>query len=181
MRCMKWKHISGYGERYAIYPDGRVLSFRTYRWLSAPLRGRYPAVRLCSPDGLEKSESVHLLVARAFLPVVEGKRFVNHMDGNKSNPALENLEWCTHAENISHAIRIGLRVNRGSPAVLAASSINRAKAHAKIRRFSQTDIDIIKRLRAAQYTQRQIGALYGCTQGAISRILTGDNYRWTAA
>lgn len=51
---------------------------------------------------------IHRLVAKYFLPFVDGKNHVNHIDGNKGNNYFENLEWCTHAENMKHAYSSGL-------------------------------------------------------------------------
>jgi hypothetical protein len=51
---------------------------------------------------------IHRLVAQAFLPNQNQKDEVNHLDGNKSNNAVNNLEWTTANENTNHAIQIGL-------------------------------------------------------------------------
>lgn len=57
---------------------------------------------------VSKSCKIHRLVAKAFLPTVEGKDCINHIDGVKTNNYIENLEWCTKAENNKHAWRMGL-------------------------------------------------------------------------
>ena len=59
-------------------------------------------------DRVRKNQFVHRLLATHFIPNPLGKPFVNHIDGNKQNNTLDNLEWVTHAENCAHASRTGL-------------------------------------------------------------------------
>ena len=54
---------------------------------------------------------MHLLVARAFIPNPDNKPQVNHIDGNKKNNDISNLEWATAKENVIHAYRTGLHDN----------------------------------------------------------------------
>lgn len=59
-------------------------------------------------DDKRKNSLVHRLVALAFIPNPENKPCVNHLDGDKKNPHVQNLEWCTHLENMRHGHAAGL-------------------------------------------------------------------------
>ena len=103
-----WKTAANH-PKYNVSTDGRIKNVRTGRILVATNDSRgYPAVTLFDDDG-QHTKPVHRLVAETFLPNPEGKRTVNHKDGNKRNNHISNLEWNTMSENISHAYRTGLK------------------------------------------------------------------------
>lgn len=85
--------------------DGRLLKEKILK--GGHFSNTYKFVHLAR-DGKCKSEMIHRLVAEAFIPNPEKLPVVNHKDGNKLNNSSNNLEWCTQADNLKHAIDIGL-------------------------------------------------------------------------
>ena len=114
-----WKVIPGYDGRYEVSSHGRIKTYSNARW-GNKAQGRimtlkkttagYPCVTLYKPfsNGQRTYCMVHRLVAKAFIPNPENKETVNHIDGNKENNIVTNLEWATHSENSTHAVRTGL-------------------------------------------------------------------------
>lgn len=71
-------------------------------------RGGYHTVRLNKPNIKSSTQYVHRLLGFAFIENPLNKCCINHIDGDKLNNSIENLEWVTTAENMQHAYNIGL-------------------------------------------------------------------------
>ena len=101
-----FKEITGY-ENYLISNTGLVKTKSRQGTNERLLKGSvdhtgYLRVNLINDKG-SRSFAVHRLVCLMFIPNPENKRTVNHIDGNKLNNCLSNLEWMTHSENHRHA------------------------------------------------------------------------------
>jgi hypothetical protein len=102
-----WKKIEGYNHYY-VNKVGDIYSEKSERLLTPRIKNGYVFVTLHTPDRKNKQVRVHRLVATAFIDNPENKPQVNHINANKLDNTLENLEWCTLEENIKHATKLSL-------------------------------------------------------------------------
>lgn len=122
MSMEEWRDVEGYNGIYQVSDAGRVRS----KWIPSSSSDRqkvahfyhilkpvkasngYYNVTFCDESGNKKQKSIQRLVAEAFIPNTENKPQVNHIDGDKYNNGVDNLEWATSRENILHAHSNGL-------------------------------------------------------------------------
>ncbi len=158
-----WAKVKGWSD-YLVSDNGEIWSIRRGRerkvW-SVP--GKYPRVTLAK-NGIEKTLSVHRLVAVAFITNPLNKRTINHIDGNKQNNHVTNLEWNTMSENMVHAVEIGLV----KPPVLGNGETHKAA------KLSNVDVQMIRvLLNAKDFTLKQIAKRFGICDGHVSDIKYG--------
>lgn len=111
-----WKDVKGYEGLYQISNLGRIKSLkrqvgfieRDEKILKPRLIRSYLVAHLFK-NNVAKNVLIHRMVAEMFIENPENKPCVNHIDGNKQNNKVENLEWVTHSENDLHAYKLGLR------------------------------------------------------------------------
>ena len=116
-----WRDIEGYEGLYQVSNksnikalEKKVLGIKdSNRKLKERLKKKsiskigYEIV-LLHKDGKYKTFYVHRLVAKAFIPNPNNYSVINHLDGNKANNNLENLEWCSISRNVKHGYETGL-------------------------------------------------------------------------
>lgn len=177
----RWVPVKGYEGRYEVSSAGRVRS------LQRQIRGRYdnlrtlvgrvmspasgtrhyPKVFLYRGDGTSQGRLVHRLVAAAFIGECPPGYTVNHIDGVKTNNAVENLEYLTNAENISHGHRTGLITP--PPPLFGASNPNTV--------LNTTKAAIIKRRLLDGEKCGPLAREFGVGHAAIWRIQKGHTWR----
>ncbi len=160
----QWKPAFGFNA-YMVSSDGRVMNIRKARgtrqgkMLRPTLTHGYLALRL-RVGGKYANAYVHRLVLQSF--TVKHHIQVNHLNGDKQDNRLANLQWCSAAENLMHATRV-LGHRRGS---------KHWRAH-----LTEFDIPIIRQRLAAGEKHLAIASDYGVTRSSISQIFAGTTWR----
>lgn len=165
-----WRSVANTEGLYRVSSHGAVQSKcschgsprAVWQTLRPWLRGGYPAVKLYVGSG-RQTRTVHSLVMEAFAgPRPDGLE-INHMDGNRTNNYVENLEYVTHAQNVTHAAKHGLK-----PRILGSRSPNA--------KLTEEDVMEIKRILNGPACDRishsKLGSRFGVGKGAISGIAT---------
>ena len=130
-----WKDIHGYEGKYQVSNKGQVKSIAKNKVLILKQsfknkRGyNYPTVNLYDKYGKGKSYRVHRLVAETFIPNPYNLPCVNHIDGDKTNNNVSNLEWCSYSENTKHAYHTNLISPHTDKAVAKRSKNCRKKVY----------------------------------------------------
>ena len=112
--CEIWKNITGYEGVYQISNMGRVKCLRSWdvnlrdyidkeTMLNPTDNGKGYLIIGLRKDKERKSHYIHRLVAQAFIDNPNNYGYVNHIDYNKKNNAVSNLEWCTQKNNVMHS------------------------------------------------------------------------------
>lgn len=156
---MIWKKIF---DDYEVSEVGTIRNIKT-KHIIKQFIGRDGYVRTQIAG---KTRLVHRIVAMAFLPIVDGKDFVNHIDGKKENNAVENLEWCTRSENQRHAYAYNLMSADGeknSNAKLSTEDVNYIRTH-----YIKGD---------KTFGAKALAKKYGVTHQAICAVVYFQNWR----
>ena len=110
-------------ENYQISDDGRVWSKKSNKWLKPIDANGYKKVSLYK-NGKLYQRLIHRLVAEAFIPNPNACEEINHINEDKSDNRVENLEWCTSSYNINYGTRVERQINSISKKVFQYSIDN---------------------------------------------------------
>ena len=146
-------------ESYLVYEDGRVQNSNTGRFLKPEItRNGYARVTLCTRGSTQRF-LLHRLVAMRFLPNPENKPCVNHLDGDKLNNSVCNLEWTTHSENEYHSYnKLGKQVPKG---------LDRWNG-----RYSDEEIQSIIEY-AKEFTHQGAADVFKCSRQYVTDLVNG--------
>lgn len=191
-----WKQVCGYEGIYEVSSKGKVRSLDRYITNKNGKQQFYPGKILgfditvhpsssyarvtLSKNHKSNRQSVHRLVASAFIPNPNNHPHVNHLDNNGLNNSVENIEWVTHSENMIHAQKQGRLFNSQSKGGKLGSYTNHAKMLSKLETIVGTNVNewrvlgnVLTPRGAKYYTDCQ------CSCGTVRPIEIGRLFRRT--
>ena len=154
-------------QNYSVSNLGRVRNDKTNKFLSPRDLEGYKRVSIYV-NGKATDLRIHRLVATAFIPNLNNKPQVNHINGNRSDNCVTNLEWCTNAENVKHAYKIGLKDSKSN----SESARGTRNPNCKL---SEQDVKDIK-TKLEYLTGAELAKQYNVTPSTISNIK--NNKKW---
>jgi hypothetical protein len=181
-----WRDVVGYEGYYQVSNTGKVKSISRNIWngkgyikSSGKLLKQgtnqkgYPIVYL-SKNSKSKTITVHRLVAKAFIENPSDKPQVNHIDGNKKNNNVSNLEWCSNQENQLHAVINKLNDH---------STYKSGKAERPVYKIDTETNEVIAKYNSISEATDAIGYKSKSNIGACCRGLkkTVGGYKWVYA
>lgn len=157
---LETKAVNGF-DKYLIRSDGVVMSGARggLKEIKRPLNKKGYEMAMLYGNNKRKFYAVHRLVAEHFIPNPFNLPQVNHIDGNKRNNYMENLEWVFASKNIQHSYDNGL-----TP---------KGEKHHQSKLTRENVAEIKKLLKDGMHSQRQIAKMFNVSQCPISEIKRG--------
>lgn len=170
-----WRDIDG-------YPGYQISSLSRVRSISNPNKRSYKEGRVLKShldtkgyyrtciykNGKKVTLKNHRLVAQAWIPNPENKPWINHIDGDPKNNSIENLEWCTHQENVDHAWDTGL--------MEGFNFKTKGENHHKTDLKEEQVLDI-RKLYSEGNSIKKICEIYNKSKDVIGKIVRGTTWK----
>lgn len=148
--------------KYIATSDGKVFNEKTGKYLRPQSNGRYYKVTLSLGNSKQQQFLLHRIIAECFVPNLMKKKEVNHINGDKYDNRIENLEWVTPSENQIHAVKNNLKKH--------GTDLWNGK-------FTKEQVlKIIKRKQNGE-SCRKLGEEFGVNATTISAISRGLRYK----
>lgn len=162
-----WKDIKGYEGIYEVSSHGNVRNKRTgYIMKKRHTFDGYVKVTL-TVNYKAKDYRVHRLVAENFIPNTNNKETVNHIDGNKDNNHVNNLEWSNRHEQLAHAYNLGLKKS-----LKGCSNVNAKLTTEQVRYIRENYKPYSK-----EFGTVALGIKFGVNNSTIGDIVRGVTYK----
>lgn len=167
MKEIKVKNVK-FNQKYMINEEGQIWSpFGGGKFLSpSPTQKGYYRIVLQTSNG-RKTFQLHRLVLETFRPIENPEDWeVNHIDGDKSNNHLSNLEWCSGSFNVRHCFEMGLKIPAQGEQV-AGHVLTEKQV-----------LEICELLKTSNFSLREIGEKYGVSKYCIHDIKRKKSWSW---
>lgn len=163
---LKYKGID-YSDYYAVSSYGNIKSNKTgiVRKLHIGKTGYYVVALTFGSRCSKKTIRVHRAVAESFIQNPDKKETINHIDGNKLNNNVENLEWCTYKENSVHAVENNL--------IKSGAQSHKAK-------LKNADVFYIRHMYENHkdvYSIKKLSEMFGVNKEAIRRVIKRESFK----
>lgn len=168
-----------YSCRFEVSTLGRIRNATT-KHIYTPNIGRNGYYRVCtSVFGRNRNFYIHRFVAETFLPNPAKWEIVNHLDGNKLNNRIDNLEWCTRSGNYHHAVQMGLIsqeiIGHFTHKVQIGCDNGRSKLNESIVRYVRANY--IPKSKGQKCNRKELATTFGVSVGLISQIVNRDIWK----
>lgn len=162
------KNIVGYEGLYTCDEYGNIFSCgtsinRRKKLMKQNIKNGYYYVCLTDINGKPSKKYVHRIIAQSFIDNQNNKKEVNHIDCNKLNNNIMNLEWTTRKENLQHSYDNGLKREH--------------EKHGMAKLTKNEVLKIRKLYKSKKYSYRQLSEMYNVSMSCISMIVTNRNWR----